>query len=67
MLKVSFQLPTLMTFFYPFNIFVGMSSDVREFCVEEGCLKKFLRLYFAGSQEEVESLASEWCCGNCDL
>ena len=41
----------------------GLSTEMKDFCETQSCLKLFLRNYF-GSTSPVSS-ASSWCCSNC--
>lgn len=40
----------------------GMSQEVRDFCLEHGCLRAFLCRAFGVQEVEVDKM---WCCGSC--
>jgi len=41
----------------------GMSTDMKEFCETQECLKKVLKIYFGFMNSD--SLDPGWCCSNC--
>ena len=44
-----------------------MSTEVKEFCLTDGCLKHLMEAYFARNEAEIVSLhGGDWCCGNCE-
>ena len=41
----------------------GLSMEVREFCKNKDCLKKFMRKIFDNDDSDI---LNDWCCCNCD-
>ena len=43
----------------------GLSSEVKEFCETDICLKVYLKQYFGFPPQASRNGDTDWCCSNC--